>query len=228
MSFAIAGCAFLRPFRSAGSRILPPYSGAKARIAVADFEIKTAKATSEIGTGLREMLINALIDSNRFSIVQGQASDAVVKEQGAAVSEGKEQPAEIKQDKAKEADLVIIAALSEFESQASGGRAGVGGGGDASSGVLGGLSGDTLNKAHLALDLRLIDTASSKVIASSRIQGLASDTNGAVMTVSLGRLGLASQLSAYTDTPMEKAIYICIIEATKYIAKEIPPDYYKY
>ncbi|MBU2035381.1 MAG: hypothetical protein ABH882_00800, partial [Candidatus Omnitrophota bacterium] len=39
---------------NAGAQGLPPYSGPRARIAVADFDVKAAKATGEIGSGLRE------------------------------------------------------------------------------------------------------------------------------------------------------------------------------
>ncbi|MFH1398300.1 MAG: hypothetical protein ABIH27_07125, partial [Candidatus Omnitrophota bacterium] len=39
---------------NAGAQGLPPYSGPKARIAVADFDVKAAKATGEIGSGLKE------------------------------------------------------------------------------------------------------------------------------------------------------------------------------
>jgi len=35
-------------------------------------------------------------------------------------------------------------------------------------------------------------------------------------------------LGAYANTPMEKAIRICIIEAVRYIAQVIPANYYKY
>ena len=67
---AIAGCASLEPTavvdNNAGVQPLPPYTGPKARVAVADFEVKAAKATGEIGTGLREMLVTALVNSNRF------------------------------------------------------------------------------------------------------------------------------------------------------------------
>jgi curli biogenesis system outer membrane secretion channel CsgG len=66
---------------TAGAQPLPPYSGPKARVAIADFDVKAAKATFEIGSGLREMLLTALINSNRFSVVERQVLDAVMKEQ---------------------------------------------------------------------------------------------------------------------------------------------------
>ncbi|MFH1397506.1 MAG: hypothetical protein ABIH27_03020, partial [Candidatus Omnitrophota bacterium] len=58
----LIGCATLQQMtqptaqvdNNAGAQGLPPYSGPKARIAVADFDVKAAKATGEIGSGLKE------------------------------------------------------------------------------------------------------------------------------------------------------------------------------
>jgi curli biogenesis system outer membrane secretion channel CsgG len=228
------GCAsMMQPTASvdnnAGAAPLPPYSGPKARIAVADFDVKAAKATGEIGDGLREMLVTALVNSNRFSVVERQALDAVMQEQelsaSGAAEQGKGGP---QRGKIKTADLIITAAVTEFEPQASGGAAGIGGGGGIGSGILGGLLGAALNKAHMALDIRIVDTSTSEVITATRVQGQASDIAGGVMAGFFGGWGLGVGLSAYANTPMEKAIRICIIEAVRYISQAAPPSYYKY
>lgn len=176
---SLAGCAALQQMTRPAAQVdtaggAPPYAGPKARIIVADFDLKAAKATGEVGSGLREMLATALINSNRFNVLERN----------------------------KAADLIIAAAVSEFEPQASGGSAGMGGGGGAGSGILGGLLGANLNKAHIVLDIRIIDASTSKVLATTRVQGQAAD--------------------------MEKAIRICIIEAVRYIWQTMPANYYKY
>lgn len=234
LALSFYGCAsMMQPTASvdnnAGAQPLPPYSGPKARIAVADFDVKAAKATGEIGDGLREMLVTALVNSNRFSVVERQALDAVMQEQelsaSGAAEQGKGGP---QRGKIKTADLVITAAVTEFEPQASGGAAGIGGGGGIGSGILGGLLGAAMNKAHMALDIRIIDTSTSEVITATRVQGQASDIAGGVMAGFFGGWGLGAGLSAYSNTPMEKAIRICIIEAVRYISQAAPPTYYKY
>ena len=234
--FGLGGCASLQQIMqppaqvesTAGTQPLPPYSGPKARIAVADFEVKAAKATGEIGSGLREMLITALINSNRFSVVERQVLGALMKEQELSASGAADQAAKVERGKIKTADLIITAAVTEFEPQASGGRAGVGGGGGVGSGVLGALLGGALNKAHMALDIRVVDTSTSEILAATRVQGQASDISGAIMAGFLGSWGLGGGLSAYANTPMEKAIRICIIEAVRYITQVTPANYYKY
>jgi len=215
----------------AGTSPLPPYSGPKARVAIADFEVKAAQATYEIGTGLREMLVTALINSSRFSVVERQALAAVMQEQelssSGAAQTGVGGP---QRGKIKTADLVISAAVTEFEPQASGGGIGIGGGGGVGHGIgiLGGILGASMNKSHMAMDLRIIDVSTSEILASTRIQGQASDLGGAIMTGFLGSWALGGGLSMYSNTPMEKAIRVCIIEAVRYIAQVIPPNYYKY
>ncbi len=211
-----------------GATPLPSYNGPRARIAVADFDVKAAKAGGEIGTGLREMLVTALVNSSRFRVVERQVLNAVMQEQelaasGAAVKDNSAQRGQI-----KTADLIVTAAITEFEPQASGGAGGIGGGGGVGSGILGGLLGASLNKAHMALDIRIVDTSTSEVLAATRVQGQASDISGGFMTGFFGGWALGAGLGAYANTPMEKAIRICIIEAVRYISQTIPANYYKY
>lgn len=213
---------------SAGTAAMPTYSGPKARIAVADFEVKAAKASSEIGSGLREMLVTALLNSNRFSVVERQALSAVMQEQELSASGAAQSGSGPQRGQIKTADLIITAAVTEFEPQASGGRAGIGGGGGVGSGVLGGLLGAALNKAHMALDLRIVDTSTSEVLAATRVQGQATDIAGGLMAGFIGNWALGGGLSAYANTPMEKAIRVCIVEAVRYISQAMPANYYKY
>lgn len=189
---------------------LPAYSGPQARVVVADFEVQASKANTEIAAGLRQMLITALTDSGRFSLLDPQQIS--LSGQGAVGSS----PA--KNNK----DLIITAALTEFEPQVSGGRAGLGGGGGVGSGLLGGLLGSSLNKAHLALDIRIVDVATSEVLAQTLLQGQAAETSGNI----LNGLALAGGLATYANTPMEKAIRICISEAVRYISGAVPANYY--
>jgi curli biogenesis system outer membrane secretion channel CsgG len=214
---------------NAGTAALPSYSGPKARIAVADFDVKAAKATGEIGSGLREMLVTALINSSRFSVLERQALKAVMQEQelsaSGAAGGGMGGP---QRGKIKTADLIVTAAVTEFEPKASGGAAGIGGGGGVGGGILGGVLGGALNKAHMALDIRIVDTSTSEVLASTRVQGEASDVAGGIGIGFMGKWGLGAGLSGYANTPMEKAIRVCIIEAVRYISQVIPANYYKY
>ncbi len=234
LAVCFAGCATItqptaQVDNNARAPPYPPYSGPKARIAVADFDVKAAKATGEIGTGLRDMMVTALVNSNRFSVVERQVLSAVMKEQELAASGAAAQGAGgAQRGQIKTADLIITAAVTEFEPQASGGAGGIGGGGGVGSGILGGLLGAAFNKAHMALDIRIIDASTSEVLAATRVQGQASDVAGGFMAGFFGGWALGGGLTVYANTPMEKAIRICIIEAIRYVSQTIPPNYYKY
>lgn len=231
-----SGCASLEALtqptaqvdNNVGTQAPPPYNGPKARIAVADFDVKAAKATGEIGSGLREMLITALINTHRFRVVERQELGAIMKEQELATSGAAAGTSQVKTGAIKTADLIITGAVTEFEPNASGGGAGIGAGGGVGKGILGGLLRGALNKAHMALDIRIIDTSTSEVLAATRVVGQASDIGGSIMAGFLGSWGLGGGLSMYKNTPMEKAIRVCIIKAVNYISQSIPPSYYKY
>jgi curli biogenesis system outer membrane secretion channel CsgG len=151
----------------------------KAKITVADFEVKTAKADKEAVLALREKLISALLKSNRFLISE---------------------PA------LKQADLILTVTLVEFEPQGqSGGRLGIGGGGGLASGEFGGLLGPSINKAHVALEIRIADYANSQVFSVGNVQAQASE-----------------------NFSLDKAINECVNEAVRYIVQSIPSKYYKY
>jgi len=210
LSLFNVGCVpFLRPASHIDSgavfQALPPYSGNKAKVSLADFDVTATKANSDVGRGLYTFLATALTNSNRFSIVSLQTGT-----------------------KAPVSELIINTVVAEFEPQSSGGRGGVGGGGSVGSGSLGGLLGTSPNKAHIVLDVRIVDGTTSKVIATTRLKGQASDAAGVNSASLLGNIALGEALSRYARTPMEKAIRICIIEAVRYIAQNVPPSYYKY
>ncbi len=232
VAIALTGCSIMHPRAGAdtiGLASLAHYSGPKARIAVADFDVKAAKATNEIGLGVREMLIAALVNSNRFSVVElQQAQAAIAKEQETPQAAAASATATPQKDTVKAPDLIITASVSEFEPQASGGRGGLGGGGGVGSGILGGLLGASLNKAHMALDINILDTSTSKVLSANHVQGEASDVAKFARNGLFGGGGLAAGLSAYANTPMEKAIRICVIEVVRYMSQAVPATYYKY
>lgn len=228
----LTGCASLREptaqvDNNAGTVPLPPYSGPKARIAVADFDIKAARAHRSVGTGLREMLITSLVNSNRFSVVERQALSSVMQEQELSAS-GAAAPGGPRRGNLKTADLIITAAVTEFEPHSVGGNAGIFSGGSVGAALVGGIIAGSMNKAHMALDIRVIDTSTSEVLCATRVQGSASDFAGGFGIAVFGANALGSGLSGYANTPMEKAIRVCIIEAVKYAARTVPANYFKY
>ena len=225
---SLVGCVTTPTARVApgvGVAALPVYHGPKARISVADFDVKAAQATGEIGSGLRDMLITSLINSNRFIVMERQVLDAVMRERElAAAALGEDEP---QRGRIEAADLIITAAVTEFEPRATGVGGGIGGGGIVGD-ILGAAVGGALNRAHLALDIRIVDATTAQVLAATRVEGEASDISGAIMGAFFGSFAAGGALSAYANTPMEKAIRVCIEEAVRYISLNTPADFFRY
>lgn len=122
---------------------------------------------------------------------------------------------------AKVADLSIAVVLSEFDPRVSGGKAGIGGGGGTGNATFGGLLGVSLNKANIAFDIQIVSVTTQEVLAVSHIRGQASDSTSSIKWQD-------ARLSAYNNTPMGKAIRLCLTESARYIIHGIPAKYYKY
>jgi len=178
---------------------LENYVGPKAKVAVTDFEVKTAGADKDTASALRDIFINALVQSNRFIIVA-----------------------------LAEADLIVNISVIEFDPEASGGKAGFAGGGSWGGSFMGGLLGVSVNKANMGLELRLADKTNSAVISQKVIRAKASvllKNRGKELP---RWLVLKNGLSVYTGTPMDTVIHDCIIEGLRYLAQNVPLVYYKY
>lgn len=208
-----------------------PYNGPKARIAVGKFEDKTAKGGwsggwlgmfgvgwPQIGEGMRDMLTTALFNTNRFIVLEREQLDEVLKEQDLGASGRVKKGTEAPVGEIYGADLIITAAVTEFEGSAKG----VGGG----TKVLGVSVGGGFKKAHIAIDLRIIDAKTSQIVAATTVEGEATSFGLGGATRIGGSLPVA--LGGFAKTPLEKAIRVCIQEAVDYIVKMTPQDYYRH
>ncbi len=127
----------------------------------------------------------------------------------------------VSEPNAKTPDLILAVSLAEFDPRVSGGKSGIGGGGGTGNDTFGGLFETSLNKAHVVLEISLISASTQKLLAINRIEGQASD-------ISAGSKDLSGVLSVYNNTPMAKAIRLCISESVRYITQAVPIGYYQY
>ena len=206
------------------------YDGPKARIAVSQFKDKTGKGwwTGAIGDGMADMLSTALFHSNRYIVLERQQVSDVLREQdlGAAgrIKKGTEAPI----GEIEGAELLITGAVTEFEGAASGGGGGIGGVGGTAGRILGGIAGG-IKKAHMAIDVRVVDTKTSRIVAATSVEGEATDfaLGGALAGAGSGG-ALGGALGGWSKTPTEKALRLCIQEAVKFIVSKTPATYYHY
>ena len=192
-----------------------PYNGPKARIAVSKFVDKSGKGYGQVGNGMADMLATSLFNTNRFIVLERGELGEVLREQdlGAAGRIKRETAAPI--GEIEGAELLVVGAITEFEPNASG----VGGG------LLGGVVGLGIGvkTAHVAIDLRIIDAKTSRILAATSVEGKASDVGG-LAGIGFGPLGVG--LGGFSKTPMEKAVRLCLQTAVNFVAQQTPPQYY--
>lgn len=199
------------------------YNGPKARIAVAKFKIKAAKAPGKIGDGLAEMLTTELFNTNRFIVLERREIKDILKEQdlGASGRVRPETAAPIGQMEG--AELLVYGAVTAFEPNYKGG-----GGGFVIPGYHIGI-GAGAKQAYMAIDLRIIDTRTSRIVAATTVEGHSTDFGalfGAI--VGGGKTRLPVGLGGWSKTPMEKAIRVCIKRAIDFVVSRTPSQYYHY
>jgi curli biogenesis system outer membrane secretion channel CsgG len=206
------------------------YDGPKARIAVSQFKDKTGKGwwTGAIGDGMADMLSTALFHSNRFIVLERQQVSDVLREQDLGAAGRIKKGTEAAIGEIEGAELLITGAVTEFEGAASGGGGGIGGIGGTAGRILGGIAGG-IKKAHMAIDVRVIDTKTSRVVAATSVEGEATDfALGGALAGAGGGGALGGALGGWSKTPTEKALRVCIQEAVKFIVSKTPQTYYRH
>ncbi len=205
------------------------YNGPKARIAVARFENKTADShnwySPAIGDGMADMLTTALVNSGRYIVLERDSLDTVLDEQDLGAS------GRIRQDTAaaigeiEGAELLVVAAVTEFDGNTGGTQAS---GGGRASRIFGAITGGT-RSAHMAIDLRVVDATTSRILAATSVEGEAKDFNiGGALAGYTGSVGLGGSLSSWKNTPREKALRQVIGAAVDYVISVTPASMMRY
>ena len=121
------------------------------------------------------------------------------------------------------ADVMVYGAVTEFEAEEGG------------SGLTLGIPklpfsfGRQTKTAHMAIDVRLVDVTTGRILASNRIAGQAeaSQTSvGVAPTVSGSQMPVS--LGTFANTPMEQTIRDCIEKAVAYVRSSVPAQYYRH
>ena len=198
---------------------LEPSDGPKARVAVSQFVIRAGKGYETVGEGMSDMLAAALLQSHRYIVLERQALSKVLAEQDLGASGPIRPETAARIGHIEGAELLIMGTITEFEPGSAAGSWG-----SIMGGIIGVFGGST-QTSHLAIDLRIVDARSSRVVTATSIQAKATDSAG---PGSLAGPELGAGLSAYARTPMEKAIRVAIQEGVTFIASKTPAQYFRY
>ena len=213
------------------------YNGPKANIAIGGFEVKARGAAPYVGDGLREMLETALFESKRFNVLDRADPKPRLAEQTLSYSKMAEAGSKKLGGQWGVAELLIYSTVTEFMAQQSGAvvgakllktpekteshhkkkaRIGVDVEAEAEA-----------TKAHMAIDIKVVDVASGKLVAARRISGSAlSGMVTAEGTISEGKYELPLSLGVFKNTPMELAIRDCVYRSVVYTSHAVPRKYF--
>ncbi|MBE7558971.1 carboxypeptidase regulatory-like domain-containing protein [bacterium] len=209
----------------------PGYSGPKKRVAVAGFEDKSGFLSGiNLGHGFTEMLTTALVKTNRFIVLERQALDDLVTEQNLVASGLANPETAPARGKVTGAQLIVRGAITEYQEgvetkqQAGGvnvgrmmGTFGVRTGSRSGDRVLRSThagGGTASSKAHMAIDLRVINAETGQVIHSESIVGQAGDKASGF---DFGIAGISFGQSQSSSEPRQAAIRSCIYQAVQSI-----------
>lgn len=221
------------------------YNGPKARVAVSRFADQSGKGkgiavgypgyawyTPQIGNGMAEMLSDALLQSNRYIVLDRQAIGDVIREQdlGGAGRVQKDTAAPI--GEIEGAELLIKGSITEFEPGSAGASGGLGLGCfswwqcaiTAGGAVLG-----SVQQSRVAMILQVVDAKTSRILFSTTVEGKANDFNvGGLLGAFGGGFGGIAGLGTWQKTPVEKAIRVAILQAVKELSAKTPQTYLRH
>jgi curli biogenesis system outer membrane secretion channel CsgG len=196
--------------------------GLKAVVAVGGFEVKAARAGPAIGDGLREMLVTALHQSGYFVVLErgGEPGGARLRDPRAAGAEGGAGGTPM--SALEVADVMVYGAVTEFEPEA--------GGSSFMSPIMGAplAMGARIRWSQMALDVRVVDVQSGRILAAQRIPGMARSAQATIAgAVPMGPMSVPAGLSVYRNTPMEWAIRDCIGKAAYFVVNSLDDEYFR-
>jgi curli biogenesis system outer membrane secretion channel CsgG len=217
---------------------LEAYNGPKARVAVYQFIDRTAKGggspyawyTPQIGSGMADMLNDALLQSNRFIVLDREALRDVLREQDLGRDGRVSQETVARVGQIEGAELLIKGAITEFEPGATGAGGGIGLGGVCgwACAIVGGVL-SSVQQSHVAMIIQVVDARTSRILFSTTIEGKANDFNlGGFLGGFGGRFGAAGGLGMWQKTPVEKAIRVAIAHAVKELSSKTPQNYFRH
>jgi curli biogenesis system outer membrane secretion channel CsgG len=199
------GCSTSVSSRNSGTTIdraqNEPVDGPKKRIAVMPFDVKVARG-GQIGSGMSHMLADALVNTNRFIVLERQHVKDVMAEQDFGRSGRVKKETAPAVGEIEGAQLLIRGAVTTFEPECSGGTLAVVG----------------VKKACVSVNMRIIDAKTGRVLNATTVDGSAL-TAGVGLTANVSTMPLPLGLGGWSKTPMERAIRNCIDAAVQHIVK---------
>jgi curli biogenesis system outer membrane secretion channel CsgG len=188
----------------------------KPTVTVYGFEVKASSgfwhdAKWDIGTGMGEMLIDALVNTNRFNVVERLNIADITTEQDLVTGGRVSRKTGAKTGAMKGAEYIVRGTITEFTYKESGGGLGLN--------IKGFSLGGSTSEAHIGGIIRIYDATTGEVYASRRFEKKAPASG---LTIGYQQSGIGGSLGGFKQTPLGKATHLAIADMTEFIADKIP------
>jgi curli biogenesis system outer membrane secretion channel CsgG len=199
------------------------------RMPVSDSNLPAPDANGVL-SGIRDMLTTALFQSNRYIVLERATLSDVLVEQEFSASGKVGEASRIPMGQIEGAELLVVGALTAF-------NPGIAGGVGFPVPIPLNKRGDMaildvqMRKGYAAMDLRVIDTRTARIVASVAVDGSSYKFGAAVSGIASTRSGsvrLPVILRGFTNTPAERAISEMVDAAVANIVEKTPPVYFHY
>ena len=184
----------------------------KPLVAVMPFKIGAANTRREVGSGMTDVMMDALLNSGCFQIVERDRMDDIMKEQGLGQSGAGDDNSFAQVGKLAGAQLLVFGTITEFTEKESGGR-GFGLGRTARNFGIGGLTATT---SQVGYTLRFVNPSTGVVLGSQSFSKNKTAVGAAATTWSRHGVGGGS---FYTSKSMQQALDESLREAVAYMSQ---------
>lgn len=180
-----------------------------------------ALSPDSITHGVRDMLTTALFNSNHFIVLERDAINDAMVEQEFSHSSRAGEATQIPLGQLEGAQLLVVGAITAFD-------AGVGGGSipipiPLSRNGNFGIMNVSAKRGYIAMDLRVIDVATGRVVSSTAVEGknwhFGMDFTG-VFGFRGGSITLPGLLKYFSNTPVEEALQKMVNAAVDQIVQK--------
>jgi len=252
----LSGCASTAEVTKGGGATIgaaqaEKYDGPKARIAIGAIIDKTGSgkgslawqlgelrrrggayeslSPGDVTGGMRDVLTTAFFQSNRYIVLEREAIRDVLVEQEFSAAGRVGDASRIPAGELEGAELLVIGALTGFDPGITGiafpipiplnkGRDLV-------------IFDVEYRKAYVTMDVRVIDTATGRIVATVAVEGTARKFGTGVSGIASTRYGhvrLPGLLRGFVNTPVERAISEMVDAAVAHVVEKTPAQYYRH
>ena len=190
----------------------------KPTVTVYGFETKASSgfwhdAKWDIGTGMGEMLSDALVNTGKFDVVERMNLSDITTEQDLVTGGRVSSATGAKTGSMKGAEYIVRGTITEFTYKESGGGLGIT--------IKGFNLGGETSEARIGGIIKIYDATTGEIYGSKRFE---KKVPASGLTLGYYNKGIGGTIGGFKKTPLGKATHLAIADMVDYISDKIPSE----